>query len=476
MRKIIFYELNEVPFRVIDYFVEFSKKSGMKTAFEKLRCEGKSIHTITPDEGHLSPWITWPTLHRGTRNTEHGIYNFGQDLSIPNKEFPPIWEIIGQRFSVGIFGSLHSYPINKDVQFSFCVPDTFAAGSETVPKSVRAFQEFNLKMVDMSGRNVGVRLPIKDALRFLNRSFQLNITPRTFYMLAKQLIRERFNRDLVSRRRTSQMQIGFDVFFGLLRLKKPDYVSFFTNHVASSMHRYWPATFPEDYKKDIWGASWQKRYESEIIYAMREADFQLSTLIDFVENNSDYLLITTSSMGQEAVDVDSRVFTELNIVDRQRFMLFMGVPPDGWELRRNMAPVYTFFVKDEHCQKFVNSLNGLKINSNAVSFKNPTSNVFVIQFGDKNQADSSTSLALFGKKHDLTESGLSNISIQDEAGANAYHVPTGHMIIFDPKIKSRSIGNSQSIKIQTTEIAPTVLKNFGIEIPSYMPEAVTGLL
>ena len=51
--------------------------------------------------------------------------------------------------------------------------------------------------------------------------------------------------------------------------KRPDLSVFFTNHVASTMHRFWEATYPNDYKKQISSDSWIKTYKNEIPYAMK---------------------------------------------------------------------------------------------------------------------------------------------------------------------------------------------------------------
>jgi hypothetical protein len=66
--------------------------------------------------------------------------------------------------------------------------------------------------------------------------------------IAAQLVDERINKWKVIRRRTYQSIISFDIFYKQLETHKPDFSTFFTNHVASSQHRYWAAAFPEDYE------------------------------------------------------------------------------------------------------------------------------------------------------------------------------------------------------------------------------------
>ena len=68
MRRFVLFELNEVPMRVVQHFAQHHPRS----AFARLLKRGAQWDTITPDQGHLSPWITWPTLHRGVSGARHG--------------------------------------------------------------------------------------------------------------------------------------------------------------------------------------------------------------------------------------------------------------------------------------------------------------------------------------------------------------------------------------------------------------------
>ena len=126
IRRFILFELNEVPLRVVRHFAD--RKPG--SAFGKVLEKGRHWTTVTPDQGHLSPWVTWPTLHRGVSSAEHRIAALGQDVSATDRKFPPVWSILaaaGRR--IGMFGSLHSYPPPEDLDgYDFYVPDTFAAG------------------------------------------------------------------------------------------------------------------------------------------------------------------------------------------------------------------------------------------------------------------------------------------------------------------------------------------------------------
>ena len=105
--KVILFELNEVPYKVIHHFCKLYPESNLAKVLSK----GRKYETFAEDMGHLSPWITWPTVHRGVTNEKHFISDFGQDLNEQEKQYPAIWNILAQKgIKVGLFGSLHTYP------------------------------------------------------------------------------------------------------------------------------------------------------------------------------------------------------------------------------------------------------------------------------------------------------------------------------------------------------------------------------
>ena len=137
MKKII-YELNEVPKKLFDFYAKIFPESG----FGQLLSKSFAYETHTADVGGLHPWVTWPTLHRGISNVDHEISDLGQDLKKVDVEYPSIFNFLANNgIKVGVFGSLHSYPLPENFEnYTFYVPDTFAAGIECFPNKLSAFQ------------------------------------------------------------------------------------------------------------------------------------------------------------------------------------------------------------------------------------------------------------------------------------------------------------------------------------------------
>ena len=109
MTKIIFLELNEVPNKI---FIESFSKHKYKISLKDFDC----YETITKDKGHLSPWTTWATVHRGITDEIHGITDINQDVGNLDEIYPPIMSSLADKgLKVGVFGSMHSASVPKDI-------------------------------------------------------------------------------------------------------------------------------------------------------------------------------------------------------------------------------------------------------------------------------------------------------------------------------------------------------------------------
>ena len=377
---------------------------------------------------------------------------------------------------MGLFGSLHSYPLPKDLgQYDFFVPDTFAAGPEASPNELSAFQKFNLHMVARSGRNVSADLPLKEALRFVLRAGRNGIGLRTFSKIAWQLASERIWRDRTARRRTVQSLLAFDLFHAQLQAKQPDAAFFFTNHVASSLHRYWPATFSGDYQVTQWAAPWVGRFSGEIDYAMGEADHMLSRLMAFADLHPDYVILVAGSMGQAAVDTPERqIKTEVLLRDLAKFLDQLGVA--GRCVRRpTMEPTYTLVFDDpDGADAFMAAVATVKIAGQRINSTRLDTKGIEFVLGFPNVPDEALTVTIGNRAVEPEQAGVANVTIDDEVGAAAYHVPEGMLLVYDPAYR----GDDRASKtvVRTTTIAPTLLALQGVDPPAYMEPPLNELV
>jgi hypothetical protein len=464
--KIIFFELNEVPYKIIHHFCKLYPESNLA----KLAATGRKYETYSEDQGHLSPWVTWPTLHRGVTNDRHFISDFGQNLHEQDKEYPTIWNILAkQGVKVGLFGSLHTYPLPGDVEnFSFYVPDTFAAGSECFPKKLEVFQKFNLSMARDSTRVVNTKIPAKEAMQFLLKLPDLGFRFKTATDLLSQMVEERVNKWKVVRRRAYQSVIGFEIFYKQLVTKRPDFATFFTNHVASSQHRYWAAAFPEEYDNLEMGRDWIETYNGEIVYTMKKADEMIGRLMKFIDGNPEYSLWILSSMGQEAVEA-KEIYTNLFITNGKKFMDNFNLGSGNYELRPSMMPQFNVQIHVDRRKEFEEKVETLRISEEKINYRNKGEGVYCLDVGLNNVEESQVKIELMGQDIPLHLSGLENIKIQDRCGATAYHIPQGSLLIYPSLNGSKDKGIPT---ISTTDIAPAILNNYNIKLPGYMSKGM----
>jgi hypothetical protein len=447
MKNIILFELNEVPSRIIQYYCKQRPGSALSRIFPSLR-----VYETHAEDRVLSPWVTWPSLHRGVTDAKHHIHNFGQPLGEIDKEFPPIWQRLAERgYRVGVFGSLHTYPLPKKLeQYDFFVPDTFAAGSECFPEKLDSFQEFNLTMARASARSVSTTVPWKAALKFLASLPDLGIKAGTVGDVTHQLLQERLDHAKTCRRRTYQVVLAFDIFMKQLSRNKPHFCTFFTNHVASSMHRYWAAAFPEDYSSFTHSPDWIDTYQNEIMFTMSKFDEMLKRLVTFVDRNKSFELWIATSMGQEATTAEP-CESELFVSNDARFALFFNL--NNWQRKPAMVPDFGLLVAEEQVSEFEVNLKKLYIAGEPVRFKR-VDNFFSLGFGHANQKGKH---AIYnGTKVEFSELGMENQIIEDQTGATAYHMPTGCLLIYGGSpLKGNEV-------VSTTDVHAAILKNYGL--------------
>lgn len=462
-KRIILFELNEVPFRIVDQYCRWHPESNLARYLPQCF----QYETYAEDIGHLSPWRTWPTVHRGVANDRHLISDFGQDLSEQDKQFPPIWDILVKNgVRTGICGSLHTYPPPKSYEnYDFFLPDTFAAGAECFPNKLDLFQKFNLAMARESARNVSMKIAWTDAARMLRASSELGFRMRTFLDVGRQLIDERLRSWRKSRRRTYQAVLGFDIFMKQLDRYRPQFATFFTNHVAASQHRFWAAAFPKDYEHFGYDQKWVNTYSHEIDFAMEKFDAFFGRLTKFVEENRDYVLWVTTSMGQEATEAKS-LETQLYLVDASKFMAVLGLEPADWDRRPAMLPQWNAVLRPHKAAAFRDALAKLTINGAPINFREMTGGFFSLDFGHANLYDRGDIVHYDGKTVSLQAMGLKNVEIEDKSGSTAYHIPQGSLLVYDADRRDPKQG--QRPQVSTKDIAPAILKNYSVPIPSYM--------
>ncbi len=183
MTPILLLEINEIPWRLLDRYVDRPEFGNLNCFFRR----SDHYTTLAVDTGELSPWVTWPTFHRGMNNEQHGIKNLGQDPSTFKGK--PIWQEIRERGgSIGICGSMQSWPPVAPGEGGFYVPDTFAHDERCYPPYLNPLQAFNLAQVGKNARVVSDSMPrASDVVGVASTSLKSGVRLRTGARILAQL-------------------------------------------------------------------------------------------------------------------------------------------------------------------------------------------------------------------------------------------------------------------------------------------------
>ena len=124
------------------------------------------------------------------KNVYHhlGVYCYQLDTL---KRFVSLKQsLINKGISIGIFGSLQSFPPPDFENIKFYLPDTFSPSCNAIPEVLSIFQEFNLNLV---GNNNAVTrgISVHDFRNFVKCLSKNLIKPKTIVKLSTHISKER---------------------------------------------------------------------------------------------------------------------------------------------------------------------------------------------------------------------------------------------------------------------------------------------
>jgi hypothetical protein len=456
---VILYELNEVPWTVVDYYIERRPDSNLAALVHR----GQSLTTHHDDSVHLSPWRTWPTVHTSTY--DHNSFDLGQDPATFRGD--PIWDVAERAgLSVGIFGPLQSWPARQFSHGDFYIPDTFSQDSKTYPASLQRFQQFNLAMTIENGFSSDAPLNAKTLLATSVDLVRHGLTLRSAFTLAVHLIRERRDGRYKARRPALQVVPGFDLYWRLHRKHQPRLSIFYTNHVAAMMHRYWGDAMPCYTDSHHYVAD--DVYGSFIMTAMDYADKQLGRIRKYLAANPQSMLVVAASMGQGPVE--SR-FTDRGLFvleDHAQLVSRLGLKPA--ELGLAMYPCLSLvFANGAAAQESVAPLESVIAEGGHPLFydgscrlegKTVTLEIDNAYHTADAEPRMSTQLHFrpLGAESDVTGTPADlGLTIRARIGGDntAYHIPEGMMLAYGAGVSP----DPSRKEVDVLDVAPSLLAN-----------------
>lgn len=457
-QKVILYELNEVPWVIIDRYLAGNPRS----ALARLLRTGQSFTTVNNDPRELAPWNTWPTLHTSSFSDEHNSHNLGQDPS--TFRGTPIWDAVDAAGrSVGLFGPLQSWPAKHFRSGGFHVPDTFAADATTNPPSLSSFQAFNLRMTQENGFSADRKMSPAVLATGGVSMLRNGLRPRSAVKLARHLAAEARDRREKAGRAMMQAVPSFDLYWRLHRKHEPALSIFFTNHVAAMMHRFWGDYMTEyasqfDYDPDPVQATLIPR-------ALDLTDEHLRLLLDYCEQHPDTRLVIAASMGQGPIEGVNREVQRL-LEKPAALMETLGFPKaqDGLA----MYPMCAVQVsEDDDPERIAELLRQIRDTRDEPVFYNVRvrgrSVIFRTVFDtDVPAGENEVSIVdSAGRRRRVSyqQAGLAARS-RLGGGNTAYHIPQGMMLTY--QVGDKPLHRRQEIDI--LDVAPSLLGNV-LDVP-----------
>jgi hypothetical protein len=425
---ILLLEINEISWRMLRHYLDQKKYHNLNAFFET----AKHYTSITVDEGELSPWVVWPSIHRGMPNTEHRIFNLGQDPA--TFKGTPIWEeFLCRGKDIGVFGSLQSWPPKAPGKNGFYITDTFAHDSRCYPEFLQPILEFNLRQVAKSGRSVADTSVFSGVnIIFLLALLKARVKLKTLFALAFQLLGEKMDPRLKARRSIYQGVLFWDIFCGLFDPRNPPaFSTFFTNHVAGMMHRFWNHVFPEDFPTHM--RPTEPYHKSTVDFSMSVLDEMLADVLRWQKINPTLTVIFATGMGQDKVIREEHHGFELTVSDTTKLMQSFGLNHTQFKALLAMAPQCAVEIEDSELRKsLIGRLNAAKTMSGKNLFllkEEGKSLSITILYEDRNDCLAGKFSLQPGKECSFFDAGIKSWEI--EAGT-AYHIPEGIFAISGP--------------------------------------------
>ena len=437
---IVLLEINEVPWRLIERYRSSAEFPNINIFFAQAHC----YTSIAVDSGELSPWVTWPTLHRGMNNEAHGVLNLGQDPS--TFRGTPIWEEfrkVGE--SVGICGSMQSWPPIDPGKSGFFLPDTFAHDSRCYPRSLEAFQAFNLAQVKKNPRVLSrSSFGFAEGVAVARSAFSSGVRFSTLFRIVTQLISERLDSRKIARRPVFQAVLFWDIFRKQFNpASPPAFSSFFTNHVAGVMHRYWRDVFPEDFQAAEVSPGYDKTtsHESTMRFALSVLDDMVGDVLRWRALYPNLVFVFASSMGQGPVHRDEHEGKEIIVTDIHKFMSVLGLSSEDYAPLLAMVPQIAVEIADvEKRQRAIARLHDCKTTLGApfIRVQEIGATLSITVAITKRSAIEAGKFHMGMNEVTWSEAGITAVDI--EAGTG-YHVPEGTLAFLTGEVTNDSIDN-----------------------------------
>jgi len=284
--RTVLIEFNELSPVLLERFID----RGQLPAFAAFR---RDSAVFTTDAGEdpplLEPWIQWPTVHSGLPYAEHQVFALGDGRR--KLRTPLLGDVLSAAgIAVGIFAAMN---MNYGPLAGYVLPDPWDLDGQAHPKSLQAFYRTIASAIQESS-HYGLPAP-SELARFALFLVRNGLSPTTIWSVLSQLAAERRAPALRWRRASVLDHLQYDVFRHLNRRHNVRFASFFSNSTAHYQHYYWRNMEPQ-----IFEVPPPEESSPSLADAVRHGYRSMDRLLArFMKDEPDALLILCTALSQE---------------------------------------------------------------------------------------------------------------------------------------------------------------------------------
>ncbi|MBX7131362.1 MAG: hypothetical protein K1X67_01660 [Fimbriimonadaceae bacterium] len=340
----------------------------------------------------------------------------------------------------------------------FVVPDPWNPTSTPHPAGLAAFSNFVTSAVQ---ENSADKLDKKAALPFLRYLATHGISASAVFSAIRQLVQERRDPGLTWRRSLILDAISYDIFRDLMRRHDVAYATFFSNSTAHFQHYYWRNFRPGDFSV----ASPPEDHPSladAVLAGYRNQDRMLGRFLKDFPNDR---LVFVTALSQEAWDTTMCTYRPR---DFGRLLELVGIPSGLATIEPVMAErFFLSFPDEEATSQAVTQLENCRFGNEPLFYLEQTERLRIkVGCGVNDWSLSERMVSLPGGK----QAPFNDLFSRIHSIRSGRHHPDGCFWV-----QSTTPSRSEQ-KLPLTAVAPTVLRLFAIDAPSYMKEPAAELL
>ncbi|MDZ7910613.1 MAG: hypothetical protein U5O16_02020 [Rhodococcus sp. (in: high G+C Gram-positive bacteria)] len=448
MSRIIQIEFNELSPSLLDEFID----AGELPNFKRLQSMCEVFVTDASDELTLEPWVQWPTLHTGISDRDHGIRHLGEASRLANRGV--VRELADAGFRVGVFGSMN---LDYGPVEGFSIPDPWNVGVAPRPDELSAFTRFVASAVQ---ENSASTLDKRAAVSFLRYLATHGLTVTTALSVLRQLVQEKRDPGVRWRRAMALDAISYDVFRRLVLTHDVAYATFFSNSTAHFQHYFWRNFRPDDFDVSSPGEDHDSLARA-VLEGYRNHDRLLGR---FMSDFPDDRIVFATGLSQVPWDTTKCTYRAKNV---ESVLTLLGVDVGEVAIEPIMA------------EEFLVSFSGeVGANDGVLRIKEAQIGgqaLFRVEEIDRFRFKVGCTVNDWSLDHQFVTFCNGKQVPFDELFARIHGLRSGR---HHPDgcfwVQSNSPGTAE-MKVPLTSVAPTLLRLFGVDAPSYMKEPAVAL-